>query len=106
MFEILFFSIILILHLKKLNRMIVFAIDAFFLIHRHFTREVIMRFEANETLFFISTNFVDVIISLTIKTLLDFAVVDKQFARHLCIIMQKIVFNQTINLLDVVNFYD
>jgi hypothetical protein len=86
--------------------MIVFAIDAFFFIHRHLAREVVMKLEANETSSFISTNLVDVIISLTVKTLLDFAIVDKQFARHLCVIMQKIVFDQTINLLDVVNFHD
>jgi hypothetical protein len=86
--------------------MIVFAVDAFSFIHRHFAREVVVKFETNETSFFISTNLVDVIISLTIKTLFDFAIADKQFARHLCVIMQKIVFDQTINLLDVVNFHD
>jgi hypothetical protein len=86
--------------------MIVFAVDAFSFIHRHLARKVVVKLEADETSFFISTNFVDVIISLTVETLLDFAIIDKQFARHLCVIMQKIVFDQTINLLDVVNFRD
>jgi hypothetical protein len=86
--------------------MIVFAVDAFFFIHRHFAREVVIKLEADETSSFISTDLVDVIIFLTVETLLDFAIIDKQFARHLCIIMQKIVFDQTINLLDVVNFHD
>jgi hypothetical protein len=85
---------------------IVFAVDALSFIYRHLAREVVMRFEADETSFFISTNLVDVIISLTIETLLDSAIADKQFARHLCIFMQKIVFNQTINLFDVVDFHD
>jgi hypothetical protein len=57
--------------------MIVFAVDAFSFIHRHFAREVVVRFEADEASFFISTNLVDVIISLTIETLLDSAIADK-----------------------------
>ncbi len=53
-----------------------------------------------------STDFVDVIISLTIKALLDSTVVNKQFARYLRILMQKIVFYQTINLFYVVYLHN
>jgi hypothetical protein len=57
--------------------MIVFAVEAFSLIYRHLAREVVVRLEADKTSSLISTNLIDVIISLTIKTLLDFAVADK-----------------------------
>jgi hypothetical protein len=53
-----------------------------------------------------SINLVDVIISLTIKTLLDSAIVNKQLARYLRILVQKIIFYQTINLLNVVNLHN
>ncbi len=65
-----------------------------------------MRFDTNWTSSFMSTNLVDVIISLTIKTLLDSTIVNKHLARNLRILVQKIVFYQTINLFNAVNLHN
>jgi hypothetical protein len=86
--------------------MIIFAINTFFLIDEYFARWIIMRLDINWTSSFMSTNFIDVIISLTIKTLLNSTIVNKQFAKNLRILVQKIVFYQTINLLNVMNLHN
>ncbi len=65
-----------------------------------------MRFDANWTSSLISTNVVDVIISLTIKTLLDSTFINKQLAWNLRIFMQKFVFYQTINLFNAMNLHN
>jgi hypothetical protein len=92
--------------LKWSNRMIIFTINTFFLVHQYFARKIIMRFDINWVSSFMSTNLVDVIISLTIKTLFDSTIVNKQLARYLRVFVQKIVFYQTINLLNVVNLHN
>jgi hypothetical protein len=92
--------------LKWLNRMIIFTISTFFFIDRYFARWIIMRFDTNWTSSLMSTNLVDMFISLTIKTLLDSTIVNKQRARYLRIFVQKIVSYQTINLLSVVNLHN
>jgi hypothetical protein len=86
--------------------MIVFAINTFFLVDEYFARRIIMRFDTNWTLSFISTNFIDVIILLTIKTLIDSTIINKQLAKNLRIFVQKIVFYQTINLFNVMNLHN
>ncbi len=86
------------LALKRLNRMIVFTINTFSFVDRYLARWIIMRFDADWTSSLMSTDLVDVIISLTIKALLDSTVVNKQLARYLRILVQKIVFYQTIDL--------
>ncbi len=65
-----------------------------------------MRFDADWTSSLISTDLVDVIISLTIKALLDSTVANKQLARYLRILVQKIVFYQTIDLLYAENLHN
>ncbi len=92
--------------LKWSNRMIVFAINTFFFVHRYFARWIIMRFDTDWTSSLMSTDLVDVIISLTIKTLLDSTIANKQFVKYLRVFVQKIVFYQTINLLNVVNLHN
>ncbi len=90
--------------LKWLNRMIVFTINTFFFVDRYLARWIIVRLDTNWTSSLISTNLVDVIILLTIKTLLDSTIVNKQFARYLRVLVQKIVFYQTINLFNALIF--
>jgi hypothetical protein len=92
--------------LKWLNRIIVFTINTFSFIDRYFARWIIMRFDTNWTSSFMSTNLVDVIISLIIKALFDSTIINKQFAKYLRILVQKIVFYQTINLFCVVNLHN
>ncbi len=92
--------------LKWSNRMIVFAISTFSFIDEYFARWIIMRFDVNWTSSFMSTNLVDVIISLIIKALLDSTIVNEQLAWYLRILVQKFVFYQTINLLSVMNLHD
>ncbi len=92
--------------LKWSDRMIVFAINTFFFVDEYFARWVIMRFDANWTSSFMSTDLVDVIISLTIKALLDSTIVNKQLAWYLRILVQKFVFYQTINLLSAMNLHN
>ncbi len=92
--------------LKWSDRMIVFAINTFSFVHRYFARWIIMRLNTNWTSSLMSINLVDVIISLTIKALLDSTIINKQFAKYLRVFVQKIVFYQTINLLNVVNLYN
>ncbi len=62
--------------------MIVFAINAFAFIRRCFARSVVVLFEVDETLLFISTNADYVIVSLTVETLLDSTIIDKKLARN------------------------
>ncbi len=92
--------------LKWSNRIIVFVDNTFFLVYRYFAYWIIIRFRANRTSSLMFTNFVDVIISSTIKTLFDFAIINKQIAWNLQVLVQKIVFDQTINLFRVVCFHD
>jgi hypothetical protein len=92
MFEILFFFCYFVFALKWSNRMIIFAINTFFLVDEYLARWFIMRFDTNWTSLLMSTNLVDVIISLIIKTLFNSIIVNKQFARNLRILVQKIVF--------------
>jgi hypothetical protein len=83
--------------------MIVFTISAFSFVDRHFACEIIMRFKTDWISSFISTNLVDVFISLTIETLLDSAIINEQFTNYLRVLVKQIVFDQTIRLLDVVD---
>jgi hypothetical protein len=53
-----------------------------------------------------STDLVDVIISLTIKALLDSTIANKQLAKYLRVLVQKIVFYQTIDLFCAVNLHN
>jgi hypothetical protein len=53
-----------------------------------------------------SADLVDMIISLTVETLFDSAIANKQLARNLRVFVQKIVSNQTIRLLRAVCFHD
>jgi hypothetical protein len=92
--------------LKWLNRMIVFTINTFFLVDRYLARWIIVRLDTDWTSSLISTDLVDVIISLTIKTLFDSTIINKQLAQYLRIFVQKIVFYQTINLFSVVNLHN
>jgi hypothetical protein len=92
--------------LKWSNRIIVFTINTFSFVDRYSARKIIMRLDTNWASSLISTNLVDVIISLTIKTLLDSTIANKQLVRYLRIFMQKIVFYQTINLFSVVNLHN
>jgi hypothetical protein len=94
------------LALKRSNRMIVFTINTFFFVDWYLARWIIMRFDADWTSSLISTNLVDVIISLIIKTLFDSTIVNKQFAKYLRVFVQKIISYQTINLLCAVNFHN
>jgi hypothetical protein len=94
------------LALKRSDRMIVFTINTFSFVDRYLARWIIMRLDADWTSSLMSTDLVDVIISLTIKALLDSTVVNKQLARYLRIFVQKIVFYQTIDLLCAVNFHN
>jgi CDP-diglyceride synthetase len=73
--------------LKWLSRMIAFIINTFFLIYWYFARWIIMRFDTDWTSSFMSTDFVDVIISLTIKTLFNSIIINKQFAKYLWILL-------------------
>jgi hypothetical protein len=92
--------------LKWSDRMIAFVINTFSFVHRYFARWIIMRLDTNWTSSLISTDLVDVIISLTIKALLDSTIANKQLARYLRVLVQKIVSYQTINLLSVVNLHN
>ncbi len=92
--------------LKRSNRMIVFTISTFSFVDRYLARWIIMRFDANWTSSLISTDFVDVIISLTIKTLFDSTIINKQLSKYLRVLVQKIIFYQTIDLFCVVNLYN
>jgi hypothetical protein len=92
--------------LKRSDRMIVFAINTIFFVDEYFARWIIMRFDTNWTSSLMSTNLIDVIISLTIKVLFNSTIINKQLARNLRILVQKIVFYQTINLLNVMNFHN
>jgi hypothetical protein len=92
--------------LKWSDRMIVLSINTFFLVHRYLARWIIMRLDTDWTSSFMSTNLVDVIISLTIKALLDSTIINKQLARYLRVLVQKIVSYQTINLLNLVNLHN
>jgi hypothetical protein len=60
--------------------MIIFVINAFAFIYRCFARNVVVLFEIDETSSFISTNVDYVIVSLTIKTMLDSTIIDKKLA--------------------------
>ncbi len=92
--------------LKWSNRMIAFAINTFSFVHRYLARWIIMRLSTNWTSSLMSTDLVDVIISLTIKTLLDSTIVNKQLAKYLRVLVQKIVTYETINLLSAVNLHN
>jgi hypothetical protein len=92
--------------LKWSDWMIVFTISTFSFVDRYSARKIIMRLDTNWASSLMSTNLVDMIISLTIKTLLDSTIANKQLARYLRIFVQKIVFYQTINLLNVVNLHN
>jgi hypothetical protein len=94
------------LALKRSNRMIVFTISTFSFVDRYFARWIIMQLDANWTSSLMSTDLVDVIISLTIKALFDSTIVNKQLAKYLRIFVQKIVFYQTIDLFCVVNLHN
>ncbi len=92
--------------LKWSNRMIALTISTFSFVDRYLARWIIVRFDTNWTSSFISINLVDVIISLTIKSLLNSTIVNKQLARYLRILVQNIFFYQTISLLSVVNLHN
>jgi hypothetical protein len=77
-----------------------------FFIYWYFARWIIIRFDVDWTSSFISINLVDVIISLTIKTLFDFVIINEQLTWYLRILVQKIIFYQTINLLNAVDFHN
>jgi hypothetical protein len=86
--------------------MIIFAINTFSFVDEYLARWIIMRLDANWTSSLMSRNLVDVIISLTIKTLFDSTIVNKQFAWNLQILVQKFIFYQTINLFNVINLHN
>ncbi len=92
--------------LKWSDRMIAFAINTFSLVYRYFARWIIMRLNTNWTSSLMSTDLVDVIIWLTIKALLNSTIVNKQLAKYLRVLVQKIVFYQTINSFNAVNLHN
>jgi hypothetical protein len=92
--------------LKWSSQMIIFTINKNFFVDRYLARWIIIRLNTNWTSSLISTNLVDVFISLTIKALFDSTIINKQFAKYLRIFVQKIFFYQTINLLNVVNLHN
>jgi hypothetical protein len=65
-----------------------------------------MRSRANETSFFVFANLNYVIVALTIETLFDFVIIDKVFTYDIEILVKKLVSNQMISLLDVVNLHN
>jgi hypothetical protein len=92
--------------LKWSNRMIALTINTFSFVDRYLAHWIIVRFNTDWTSSLMSTNLVDVIISLTIKALLDSTIVNKQLARYLRVLVQKIISYQTINLLSAVNLHN
>jgi hypothetical protein len=73
--------------LKRLNWMIIIAINAFFIIRSDFTRFFVMLLEINWTSSFISTNVNYVIISLTMKILLDSTIINKKLVRNMRVLV-------------------
>ncbi len=92
--------------LKASRRILFFAIDAFFMIVYCFAFVEKMLVRAEITSDVVTTNFVDVIVLLTTKALFEFALFFKVFACSMRVVIQQVVFDQTIHHFRVDEFDD